>query len=80
MRHVYTTVGASTVGAVASLLPISDALCASRSVSPTAQIREVESLLDLTVMSVTPKGDELIEKAKKQEAAFVAKGDSATRA
>ncbi len=53
------------VGAIAALLPIINALRASRSASPTAQIRKVESLPDVTVVPITPKGDEMVEKAKK---------------
>lgn len=53
------------VGALGVLLPIVSALFAGKSASPTAQIRKVESLPDVTVVPVTPKGDEMVEKAKK---------------
>lgn len=53
------------VGTLGVLLPIVSALFAGRSASPTAQIRKVESLPDVTVVPITPKGDELVEKAKK---------------
>jgi hypothetical protein len=49
------------VGAIAALLPIINALRAS----PTAQIRKVESLPDVTVVPMTPKGAEQIEASKK---------------
>jgi len=47
------------------LLPIVSALFAGKSASPTAQIRKVESIPDVTVVPVTPKGDEMVERAKK---------------
>ena len=53
------------VGAMGVLLPIGSALFAGKSASPTAQIRKVESLPDVTVVPITPKGDEMVEKAKK---------------
>lgn len=52
-------------GALGVLLPIVSALFAGKSASPTAQIRKVESLPDVTVVPITPKGDELVEKSKK---------------
>ena len=53
------------VGALGVLLPIVSALFAGKSASPTAQIRKVESIPDVTVVPVTPKGDEMVERAKK---------------
>jgi len=53
------------VGALGVLLPIISALFAGKSASTTAQIRKVESIPDVTVVGVTPKGDKLVEKAKK---------------
>lgn len=53
------------VGALGILLPIVSALFAGKSASPTAQIRKVESLPDVTVVPITSKGDEMVEKAKK---------------
>ncbi len=53
------------VGAIAALLPLINAFRASRSASPTAQIRKVESLPDVTVVPTTPKGAEQIEASKK---------------
>ena len=53
------------VGALGVLLPIVSALFAGKSASPTAQIRKVESLPDVTVVAITPKGDEQLEKARK---------------
>lgn len=58
--------GAAVIaGALGVLLPIVSALFAGKSASPTAQIRKVESLPDVTVVPITPKGDELVEKSKK---------------
>jgi len=56
---------AVVVGALGVLLPIISALFAGKSASTTAQIRKVESIPDVTVVPITPKGDELVEKAKK---------------
>ena len=53
------------VGAIGALLPILNALRAGKSASPTEQIRKVESLPDVTVVPITPKGDEIMEKLKK---------------
>ncbi|MGQ3299639.1 hypothetical protein [Reyranella sp.] len=53
------------VGALGVLLPVISALFAGKSASTTAQIRKVESIPDVTVVGVTAKGDELVEKAKK---------------
>lgn len=58
--------GAAVIaGALGVLLPIISALFAGKSASPTAQIRKVESLPDVTVVPITPKGDEIMEKLKK---------------
>lgn len=58
--------GAAVIaGALGVLLPIISALFAGKSASPTAQIRKVESIPDVTVVPITPKGDELVEKSKK---------------
>lgn len=53
------------VGALGVLLPIVSALFAGKSASPAAQIRKVKSLPDVTVVPITPKGDELVGNSKK---------------